>query len=94
MSAEKPHITGYGFYIGILLVLLSFTAVSVYVTTIELGPLSTFTAMFIATLKSTLVLLYFMHLRFDKKIFIAMFLLVIAVFIAIILITFIDYIYR
>ena len=94
MIAEKTHITPYRFYIFIVVVLLIFTTVSLYATSIELGPLSTFTALTIAILKSTLVLLYFMHLRYDKKIFTSMFLVVLAVFISIILITFIDYIFR
>ncbi len=94
MSHEKPHIVNYGFYILILLVLIAFTAVSVYVTTIDLGPLATFTALALASIKSILVLMYFMHLKFDQPIYRIMFILVIAIFIVVIMITFSDYIFR
>jgi cytochrome c oxidase subunit 4 len=94
MSEEKHHIVPYGFYIFILFALISFTLVSVYVTTIDLGQWSVFTALALATVKSVMVLLYFMHLKFDKPIYRIMFFLVLAVFIAVILITLLDYVYR
>jgi cytochrome c oxidase subunit IV len=95
MEHEKPHIIPYRFYVFILLALIAFTAVSVLVTRINLGPLSTFTALALASIKSVLVLAYFMHLRFDKKIFAIMFGIVALVFIAILFFTVtFDYSFR
>jgi cytochrome c oxidase subunit IV len=94
MENNHRHITPYGTYLFILLCLIAFTIVSVYVTTIELGAWSVFTALALATIKSLLVLLWFMHVKLDKlylKFFIA---LVFAVYIAIIIVTFFDYSYR
>lgn len=91
---HQTHIIPYSFYLIILFLLISFTLISVFVTTIELGGLATFTAMSLAAFKSILVLLYFMHLKFDQGIFKIMFFIVLAIFIAVIFITMIDYIYR
>ena len=95
MENEKHHIIPYRFYVFILLTLIAFTLVSVLVTQINLGPLATFTALALASIKSVLVLAYFMHLRFDNKIFAVMFSLVALVFIAIIFFTVtFDYSFR
>lgn len=91
---HKNHITPYRTYLFILFCLISFTLVSVYVTTIELGSWSVFTALALATIKSFLVLMWFMHVKYDK-LYLKMFIfLIFAVYIAIIIITFFDYSYR
>jgi cytochrome c oxidase subunit 4 len=50
--------------------------------------------MIIASTKAAIVLLYFMHLKFDDKIFRFMVTLVFAVYAVVIVITFFDYLYR
>lgn len=52
--------------VATLAVLLVLTFVTVAVTWFELGALSLWIAMLIATVKAVLVALYFMHLRYDK----------------------------
>ena len=44
----------------ILIALLSFTALSILITSYDLGPLAVSAALLFASLKTTLVLLYFM----------------------------------
>jgi cytochrome c oxidase subunit 4 len=52
--------------VGVLAALLVLTVVTVAVTYVDLGPLNLVVALAIATVKATLVLLYFMHLRWDR----------------------------
>ena len=60
-----PHIATSGNYLTIFTVLLVLTAVTVWAATMELGFLNTPVAMFIASVKAILVILYFMHLKFS-----------------------------
>jgi len=54
-------------YYAIFAILLIFTGVTAGVAFIDLGPLNTFVALTIAVIKATLVILYFMHLRYSTK---------------------------
>ena len=94
MSEDKPHISSYASSIWILLALLLLTIATVSVTSVNLGPLSVSVAMFIASMKATLVLLYFMHLKFDHKIYRLMMTIVLLLFFAIIILTFLDFSFR
>jgi len=58
MSEHKSSIT---FYVGIFLILLVLTAVTVSAAFINLGPLNPIIALGIATTKALLVVLFFMH---------------------------------
>lgn len=94
MTEDKHHIVPYRTYIFILIGLLTLTAISVAVTQIDLGTLTVMVAFTLAAVKSTLVLIYFMHLKFEERIYAIMvagvFLLLFIVFI----ITFLDYFFR
>lgn len=46
--------------------LFIFTAITVWVAHVDLGPLNFLVAMFVATIKASLVALFFMGLRYDK----------------------------
>lgn len=94
MSQEKTHIIPYKTYVYVLLVLLSLTFISVAVTSIELGTFTVTVALVLASIKSFLVLSYFMHLRFDHKIFAIMVTGILLIIVIVILITFLDYYYR
>jgi len=94
MQNEKHHIVPYYTYFLILAALLLFTFLSVEITGIELGSLTVAAALVFASLKSYLVLTYFMHLKFDKPYIRLMVIFVMLVFLAVIIITFIDYSFR
>ena len=94
MSNEKQHISSYKSHIQVLLGLILLTAITVLITSVELGPYNTAAAILIAVIKGTIVLLYFMHLRFDEKIYGIMVAIVLAIFSAVIVVTFFDYLYR
>ena len=63
----KDHIIGFKTYFFVLISLLALTVITVGVAQIDFGHLNAFFAMFIATVKAALVLLYFMHLRYDDR---------------------------
>lgn len=88
---SHTHIVKYKTYFLVLLALLTFTTISVLITEIELGKLAIFGALILATLKSSLVLWYFMHLKYESKILLIMVGLVLFIFIAVVIVTFFDY---
>lgn len=94
MQNEKHHVVPYRTYFFILAALITFTLLSIEVTSIELAGLTVAAALLFASLKSFLVLTYFMHLKFDKPYIRIMVVFVILVFLAVISITFFDYLFR
>ncbi|NTW25290.1 MAG: cytochrome-c oxidase [Lentimicrobium sp.] len=94
MSEHKPHIVAYKDHLLVLFILIALTVLTVAITSIELGPYNTAAAMLIASVKASIVLLYFMHLKFDQKIYQIMVTIVLAIYAAVIVVTFFDYLYR
>jgi cytochrome c oxidase subunit 4 len=94
MSKEKHHIIPYRVYIIVLVALLGLTFASIAITSIELGALTVAGALLFAVVKTFLVLTYFMHLKYDKPYIRIMVGFVFAIFVVVIVITFLDYIYR
>ncbi len=68
------HIVPLSVYIKVLISLLTLTALTVAVAQLDFGILNTVIALSIATIKATLVLLFFMHLKYDNKMFLVIFL--------------------
>lgn len=93
-NEHKHHIVPYKTYLVILAILISLTFLSVAVTSIELGVLTVTTALVIAAIKGSLVLRYFMHLKFDQRIYGIMATGVILLIFVVIFVTFLDYLYR
>ncbi len=94
MSEEKHHIVPFRVYLYVLLALLVLTGISVAVTQIELGTLTVTIALLLATIKASLVLIYFMHLKFDNRFFAILVTGVIILIAIVIFITFLDYLFR
>jgi len=94
MEKEKHHIVPYKVYFYILIALLALTFMSIGITKINLGEYSVLGAMIFSTIKSVLVLAWFMHLKFDKPFLRLMVGFVAMVFLAVIFITFLDYYFR
>jgi len=65
-AAHAHEITGPGTYVKILLALLVLTVITVAVSRIDFGNMNTVVAIGIASIKGSLVALFFMHLRHDK----------------------------
>ena len=68
MSAEHAeHIVPIRIYLLIFATLLVLTAVTTAVAYVDLGPLNVVVMLSIAFIKATLVVLYFMHVRFTNR---------------------------
>ena len=94
MNEEVAHVIGYGTHIMVWLSLLVLTALTVAVAGMNLGAVNVFTALMVAAWKASLVLLFFMHLRYEHRIFTLMTLLTIIVLTIIIGFTFFDTLFR
>lgn len=94
MENEKNHIIAYKTYLIILAGLILLTIISVVLTQISLGTLTVAIALLIASIKSTFVLLYFMHLKFESRFFTFATIGVIGLIAAVIFTTVLDYLTR
>ena len=63
----SDHIVPRRTYYVIFAALLGLTALTVWVAFFDLGPFNTIVAMSIASLKTTLIILYFMHARYGSR---------------------------
>jgi cytochrome c oxidase subunit 4 len=66
---SADHITPLRVYLAVGLTLFVLTAITVMISKIHLGPWNAIVALGIASLKALLVALFFMHLLYDKKIY-------------------------
>jgi cytochrome c oxidase subunit 4 len=61
------HIATVKSYVGIFLTLMVLTTITVIVAYINLGQFNKIVALGIASLKATLVILYFMHVKYSSR---------------------------
>lgn len=94
MEKEKHHIVPYKVYFFILLALITLTFGSIGIVHINLGGYSVLGALIFSTIKSILVLTWFMHLKFDQPFLRIMVGFVALLFTVLIFITFLDYYFR
>lgn len=96
MSEEShtPHIVSFANQLKVWIALLLLTWLTVTIAYIDFGNLTLSIALIIASVKSTIVLTYFMHLKFDSKILTLFLVLVIVIFAVFIGLTFFDYALR
>ena len=94
MDSQNKHIVGNRTFINIWAMLLALTAVTITVAKLHLGRFSILAALAIASLKASLVLWYFMHLKYENKLFQYLLLVPIATLAVIIGLTFFDILYR
>lgn len=96
MKEEKHHIVSFKEHIGTWIGLLLLTVLTVVVSVVNanLAMLTVFTALVIATTKAILVAYYFMHLKFDHKIYRIMLWIVMGLFTSFMLLTIVDYLTR
>lgn len=92
--AEEQHHLPYRVYFIVWGALLMLTAVTVGVSYVDMKNVTVLTAMLIASTKSMLVLLYFMHIRFEKPMYSVMILVVLLTYATFVTLTFVDYLYR
>ena len=85
-----PHILPLQTYLGVGSALLVLTAVTVWVAHFDLGPINLLVAMTIAAVKASLVALFFMHLKYDNKLYAVIFLTALLFLAAFIVFTMFD----
>lgn len=71
--AKHNHILPLSVYLTVGTALLILTGITVWVAQYDLGEINLVVAMLIAASKGTLVVLYFMHLRYDNKMYAVIF---------------------
>jgi cytochrome c oxidase subunit 4 len=94
MEEQNVHIGRTRTSVAVWLSLLALTGITITVANMHLGRFSTLTALLIASIKASLVLWFFMHLKYERKLFQFMFLVPIATLTVIIALTFLDIWYR
>ena len=65
--SPESHVVPIGIYWGIWATLIFCTALTVFAASVDLGIFNIVVALLIATFKGTLVVLFFMHLRYSTK---------------------------
>ena len=94
MEKEQDDIIPYRTFLYVLAILIGLTLTSVALTRIYLGALTAAAALIIAAIKSSFVLRIFMHLKTDKRMFTFLVIAVVLLISTVIIITFLDYLYR
>lgn len=74
--------------------LIILTAITVGASHYYPGRLGILVATVITPVKATLILMYFMHLRYERPVFVVMFLVAIAILALVMGLTLVDYLYR
>lgn len=87
---HKPHVLPLSTYLTVGALLLGLTIVTVAVAQFQFGEWNLIVAMAVAAVKATLVLLFFMHLKYDNKLYTFAFLISIAFLAVFITFTMID----
>ena len=91
---EKKQSLPFGTYIMVWLGLLVFTGVTVTAAGLHFGQWSALAAILIATVKSCLVLFYFMHLKYESAVLKLMLTVALLVLAVILILTFVDVSFR
>ena len=94
MENAENHITPYSTFVYVLAILIALTLTSVALTRIYLGVITAVAALIIAAIKSSFVLRIFMHLRSDIRVFSFLVVAVALLISTVIIVTFLDYLYR
>jgi len=90
----RHQLVPYGVYLKVWGALMVLTAVTVSVSCVDMKHIKVLTASLIAAIKSCLVVLYFMHIRFERRMYSYMILAVLSTYAVFIGLTFVDYWYR
>jgi len=90
----EHHIISNGTFILVWVGLLVLTAITVGASVYFPGNIGVAVAMIVTPIKAALILMYFMHLKYEKKVFVIMFLAAMSIFGVFLGLTFIDYLFR
>lgn len=95
-ESQDVHITSYREHFGTWVGLILLTMMTVFISTFgaDLRTLTVATALFIASIKALVVAYYFMHLKYDPKIYRIMMGVVMALFTFFLVMVIFDYLTR
>ena len=65
--AGEPHVLPLSIYWGVFFALVAGTILTVWTATIDLGALNLIVALAIASIKASLVILFFMHVKYSSR---------------------------
>lgn len=89
-ESHKQHIMPLRTYLAVAAALFVLTAITVIVAQFHFGEFNLIVAMAIAAVKASLVALFFMHLKYDSKIYMVIFLIAIIFLALFIILTLAD----
>ncbi|MCB1182560.1 cytochrome C oxidase subunit IV family protein [bacterium] len=92
--AHDHHIVPVSVFAWVWVALLVLTAITVGASVYYPGHVGILVAMIVTPIKAALILMYFMHLKYEKKVFVIMFLTAIGIFAIFLGLTFFDYLFR
>lgn len=93
-NEAQYHIVSYGTYVLVWIGLLILTGITIVISGLNLGGLSILAVLFIALVKTGLVLSFFMHLKYEETIFQIMLLFPVVILTIFIGFTFFDVSFR
>ena len=88
------HIVPTPVFLWVWVALLVLTAITVSASILFPGTVGIVVAMIVTPAKAALILMYFMHLKYEKKVFVIMFLTAMGIFAIFLGLTFFDYLFR
>ncbi|MBK8981915.1 MAG: cytochrome C oxidase subunit IV family protein [Ignavibacteria bacterium] len=90
----EAHHPSYGVNVLVWIGLIALTSITVSISGINLGSLALTVALIIATVKTMFVINFFMHLKFDNKVFKIFVGVCMLIFIVVLVLTFFDLTFR
>lgn len=90
----QGHILRYSTLVTVWLALLVLTAITVAVSRLDLGALNIWAALGIASVKTSLVVAFFMHMKYENRLFQWFLLIALVTLATFIGLTFFDVLYR
>jgi cytochrome c oxidase subunit 4 len=94
MESEKNHITEYIVYIKTWAILLVLTAINLTIATVSHGKLIAGIIVLVSVIQAVVALNWYMHLRWDNRLFRVLVIGVFLMYAVILIITFLDYKFR
>jgi cytochrome c oxidase subunit 4 len=92
--AEEHHPLGDNLLLKVYTALIILTGITVAASVLYPGKIGIAVATVVTPLKAALILMFFMHLRYEKRVFVIMFLVAVAILAIVMGLTFFDYLYR
>lgn len=94
MEQAQHKNLGYGTYLLVFLGLTLLLFLSIASTQVDVGVNLVAASMIISVIQAVLVLSIYMHLRFTSRMYTVMILVVMITYIAVVIVTFFDYLFR